>query len=107
MVNVESIRTRLRSQADPEFAAFHRAYHKSDLNFYGLRTPELKAIFRELFPPRQPLARADVFPLIDQLRGSSWAEERSLATMLLERIQPELTARDIPYLRAWVDDCHG
>ena len=107
MSTLQSVRTQLRQAGDQDFAAYHKNYHKSSLDFYGLRTPQLQEIFREFFPARQQLDREETLALIEELRESPWAEERSLATMLLERIQPQLTVAHLPYLRAWVDGCDG
>jgi 3-methyladenine DNA glycosylase AlkD len=107
MVTLQQVRARLRAQANAGHAAFHKAYHKSSMDFYGLRQPQLDAIFKELFPKREWIDRADALPLIDELRATSWAEEHSIATLLLERIQPQLTADDVPYLRTWCDRTNG
>jgi 3-methyladenine DNA glycosylase AlkD len=101
------LRGRLEQASDSKFAAYHQAYHKSSQDFYGLRAPQLQAIFGEFFPARKPIDRDLLMPLIAELRASNWAEEVSLATMLLERIQPQLTTADVPFLRAWVDGCQG
>jgi len=107
MVTLKQLRARLKEHADPQHAVFHKAYHKSTMDFYGLRAPQLYAIFKDLFPTKQFVDRADALKLIGDLRGTNWAEEGSIATMLLKRIQPQLSADDVPYLREWCDRCNG
>jgi 3-methyladenine DNA glycosylase AlkD len=97
----------LKQHADPAHAEFHRAYHKSARRFYGLRTPQFRALFREVFPTRDKLIRAEALPLVDTLAASDWAEERWAATELLARLVPQLSADDAPYLKAQFDACEG
>ncbi|MDQ3022964.1 MAG: DNA alkylation repair protein [bacterium] len=107
MVTLKQVRARLRGHADPQHAIYHKAYHKSSLDFYGLRAPQLHAAFRDLFPAKQQMDREDALKLVGELRSTGWAEEGSIATMLLARIQPQLTAADVPYLSDWCDRCNG
>jgi 3-methyladenine DNA glycosylase AlkD len=101
------LRQRLQRSADPAHAEFHRGYHKSPRQFYGLRTPDLRLIFRELFPTREKLAREDALPLVAALWASPWFEENAAALLLLERTAPHLSAGDVPLLHAMTRDCDG
>lgn len=101
------LRSLLRDAADPTYAESHRAYHKSQRSFYGLRAAQMRTALREVFPSRQKLDRAEVLPLVEALYWSDWAEERWLGEMLLARIEPQLTPADVPLLRALADGCAG
>jgi hypothetical protein len=70
---VRELRARFKEAANPEFAAFHKAYHKSTKKFYGLTTPPFMAILRAVFPARPALERARLLPLAKTL----WASVRS------------------------------
>ncbi|MGO4433805.1 DNA alkylation repair protein [Paenarthrobacter sp. RAF9] len=64
---VQSIRSSIRSAADPERARGAQAYMKSDMPSWGVRVPEVrkivKAAVRE-FPPKSPdELRAAVYEL--------------------------------------------
>lgn len=104
---VRALRLRLRELADEEHAAFHRAYHKSELAFHGLRTPALRAVLRQVFPARPRLERQDVLGLVDELWPGRWFEERSAALWLLGRTARELGPADLPRLRRMTRDCQG
>jgi 3-methyladenine DNA glycosylase AlkD len=97
----------LRQAADPAHAAFHQDYHKSELDFLGVRTPQLRAIVREVFPTRPALKRDDAEPLVRELWGSDCFEERTVALMLLTRIAGQLTQHDVPWLHRMTRDCEG
>jgi 3-methyladenine DNA glycosylase AlkD len=100
---ISELRRRLLEAADSAHALYHQAYHKSSLQFYGLRAPQFTRILREIFPPRTKLERNDALALIEALRFSGWAEERWAATALLERLLPQLSADDVPYLKTHCD----
>jgi 3-methyladenine DNA glycosylase AlkD len=101
------VRAALKTAADPAHAQFHKDYHKSELRFYGLRAAQLYGVLGELFPKKEQLARQHVQPLIDELLASKWFEENTVGLMLLERIQPQLTAVDMPYLRSITEGLNG
>lgn len=105
--SLEQLRGLLRAGSDAQHAAFHREYHKSELRFHGLRTPQLQAIWREVWPARRKLARDEVLPLIDPLWESGWFEEATTAIHLLGRIAPQLGPADLPMLHSQTRRCAG
>jgi hypothetical protein len=95
------------AHADAVHADFHQAYHKSQLRFIGLRTPQLNAIWREVWPSRQQLTRAEVLPLLAPLWDSHCFEEGATAIYLLGRVARLLTPADLPLLHAQTRRCAG
>jgi 3-methyladenine DNA glycosylase AlkD len=85
-----SIRKKLRAAADPEAKASYEWYFKGQVPFLGVRTPNVRRIFRDTVPPvsAYPVARAvdDAFAL---LRSRS-AEEKQVGVLLLHRYRREL-----------------
>jgi 3-methyladenine DNA glycosylase AlkD len=102
-----ALRATLAALADAEHAAFHRAYHKSALRFLGLRTPQLRAVWRGLWPGRQRVTREEALALIDPLWDSGCFEEATTAIYLLSRVVGELTPADLPLLLAQTRRCAG
>ncbi|MCC7477290.1 DNA alkylation repair protein [bacterium] len=105
--DLQNVRRRLEALADAAHAQFHQAYHKSDRRFYGLRTPQLQGLFKELYPARQKLALEAVAPLVRELWASEWYEERTFALMLLERVAAQLTPADLPWMKQLTRDSEG
>jgi 3-methyladenine DNA glycosylase AlkD len=103
----QDLRAGLQNLADPAHAEFHRAYHKSSLNFYGLRTPAFDQLMREQFPARQPLEREETLKLVALLQSSAWAEERWASVALLDRIKAQLGPGDLPMLKAMAGSFEG
>jgi 3-methyladenine DNA glycosylase AlkD len=106
-VRLARLRRQFEQHADPVHAEFHREYHKSSLRFYGLRTPQFKQIFQDVFPRSETLNKEAGLSLTRQLWASAWAEERLAALALLERMLPQLQAADLPLLRSIADSCEG
>jgi 3-methyladenine DNA glycosylase AlkD len=102
-----AIRAALGQDADPAHAEFHRAYHKSELKFLGLRAAQMEAAWREVWPARQRLSREDVLPLVDPLWDSGVVEETGTAIYLLSRIAKLFTRDDLPLLHAQTRRCTG
>ena len=107
VTTLKQIRARLKQDSDAAHAEFHKAYHKSELRFYGLRAPRLYAVFVELFPKNETVDREDALPLIKELLASAWFEENTVGLMLLARIEPQLTAKDVPYLKTITEGLNG
>jgi 3-methyladenine DNA glycosylase AlkD len=104
---VTALRKAYREAADAKHAEFHRAYHKSPLRFYGLRTPVARPLFRAVFPTRPRLERADALRLAGALWASPWFEERSAAIGVLARVASDLRVSDLATLRRMTHGCHG
>lgn len=102
-----ALRAEFQRAAQPEHAAFHQAYHKSKLSFYGLRAPEFELIFRTVFPKREGLVQTEALALVESLWASAWAEERWAAIALLERLVPQLGADELVLLKRIADGCDG
>lgn len=104
---IQRLRELLVENADPQHARFHRAYHKSDLMFHGLRTPRLREILREVFPARSRIGNEDIQAVIRPLWRSFCWEESMLAIMLLERCERELVLADLSWLLTMTRECEG
>ena len=101
------LRELLAANADPQHAIFHQGYHKSQMQFHGLRSPALKTVLREVFPGRQKIEKGAALPVIAELWQSGCWEESMLAIAILERIEAQLGLSDIPLLHSMTRDCEG
>lgn len=87
-----SIARRLRAAADSKAKAAYEWYFKGEVDFLGVRTPNVRAIFRETVSAsgQYPVSRAidDAFLLL----RSRYAEEKHVAILLLHKYRRELPA---------------
>lgn len=98
-----ALRARLAELGDPERAAGQQAYLKSDLQFVGVRVPdvrrEVKAVLRGGFTHDQ------VFAVADELWSRPVHEHRLAAIELLHQSPRLLGAHDLPWIEQHLRDC--
>jgi 3-methyladenine DNA glycosylase AlkD len=103
---LNALRKGFRAKASIEHAAYHKNYHKSSKDFYGLYNKELTEVFQAVFPRKEKMGR-DVIPLALELWSSNWFEEQSAGLSLLARIAKQLTPKDLTMLKKIADECEG
>lgn len=80
------LRDLMRASGDPVDGVIQQRYHKSDLEFFGLKAARQREIVREVFPKSEVLSRDEHLPLIRRLWTSSYFDERVAALLLLARM---------------------
>lgn len=106
-VRISSLRKELIKRRDKTHAAFHKNYHKSTKDFYGLKNAALVEAFGTIFPKKEPLEKDEAIALALELWSSNWFEEQGAGLMLLERCAKELTSKDLPILKKITEECEG
>jgi 3-methyladenine DNA glycosylase AlkD len=104
---LNDLRSLLRKKANAEHAAFHKNYHKSSRDFYGLYNSELTEAFQTVFPTKEKLGRDEAIPLALELWSSNWFEEQTASLSLLARVLKQLTPKDLPMLKKIANECEG
>lgn len=96
---------RLMAEAgNAEEAAAQQAYHKSPLNFHGIKTELQRDLVQQVFP-EDTYSRDEHLPVVSELWRSEWFDERMAALTLLERARRLLTPPDLDGLKAMADAC--
>jgi len=104
---LKALRAELEKRADKTHAAFHKNYHKSTKDFYGLKNAALVEAFNTIFPKKEPLEKDEAIAIALELWSSNWFEEQAAGLMLLERCAKELTPKDLPILKKITEECEG
>ena len=104
---LNQLRAAFKEEASPEHAEFHKKYHKSTKDFYGLYSKDFTAAFRTVFPKTLKMDRDEAIPLALQLWSSNWFEEQAAGLSLLWRVHKELTPKDLPMLKKITTECEG
>ncbi len=97
----------LESHRDEVHAAFHKNYHKSTKDFYGLKNAALVEAVTKVFPKKPALDKDELIALGLELWSSNWFEEQAAGLMLIERCAKELTPKDLPMLKQITEECEG
>lgn len=104
---VETLQALFRANEDKAHAAFHKGYHKSDLDFYGLKTPVMRGLVKQVFPVRQKLPAREMKQHVAALWESHFHEDRCAALELLPRIATDLSHSDLKLLKRMTTECRG
>ena len=104
---LQEIRALLKKSANAKHADFHKEYHKSSKNFYGLRSKQTSEIFKAVFPPKIKNLKQDILRLVKELWSSQWFEEQAIGLLLLERHANELEPQDLPFIKKMIGECEG
>jgi 3-methyladenine DNA glycosylase AlkD len=104
---VAELRKKFAALANAEHAAFHKEYHKSELEFLGLRVPQLRAVMKEVFPARPKLGVEEAVALTKELWVRPIYEERSAALLILQRVAKDLDAGHLPWIHSLTRDVNG
>ena len=90
----DRIEASLKNVGSPERAVGEKRYLKSDLDFLGVRLPEIRRIAKEFLRERPELRRAELIELVEALWNKPVFEQRMVAAILLEERVALLQARD-------------
>jgi 3-methyladenine DNA glycosylase AlkD len=88
----------LKGARDRTRAAAAKRYLKSELAFYGVSVPFIRAVLRELRPGYQGLSHAGLLRLVDALWTSPVFECRLAAVLVLDSSASALVAGDMALL---------
>jgi 3-methyladenine DNA glycosylase AlkD len=95
-----------RKSADPRAASSQRAYFKKweKLQFYGLSTPELRRIGRELHQSvRKEWTYSDAVELCERLMSDPHVESKHLGLMLLMRYRRQFEPDLLQHSKRWLE----
>jgi 3-methyladenine DNA glycosylase AlkD len=106
-VRITALRIELVKRRDKTHAAFHKNYHKSSKDFYGLKNAALVEAVTKVFPKKPALDKDELIALGLELWSSNWFEEQAAGLMLIERCAKELTPKDLPMLKQIAEECEG
>ena len=93
-----ALRAELQARADPERAKGEKAYLKSELNFHGVRVPQLRTMVKAWLRAHKDASMNDITALARRLWETNWHEERSLAIRLLMGRSKDLTVAHLPQI---------
>ena len=97
-------REQLRQNADPKRANGEKAYLKSAHQFYGVKVPSLRKIAKTWLKQHKSAAIDDVVNLTALIWDSDWHEERSLATLLLQYRDDDLTLKHMLVIEKMINE---
>src|SRR5687768_14907786 len=92
------MRSALEELGGPDYAEGAKRYLKSDLTFFGTRSPDVRATTRAFLKDHPDLTRPQLVRLVKMLWKEPVHETRMTAVMLLEARTGMLEERDVALL---------
>lgn len=94
------LKTAFERAADPEKAAAMAAYMRSRFIFYGIPTPERKALYKDFIKDRRKTKRVD-WPLLDRCWEDEHREFQYFVIDYLYELRKSLSFEDMPRLETY------
>ncbi len=94
------LKTAFERAADPKKAAAMAAYMRNRFAFYGIPTPERKAIYKDLLKEQRKTGRVD-WAILDRCWEDEHREFQYFVTDHLYELRKSLTFEDMPRLEKY------
>jgi 3-methyladenine DNA glycosylase AlkD len=105
LTRIAQLRLLLSAERNPADAALQQRYHKTALQFYGIKTDRRRALARQVFGGK-PL-RKNIEAELRELWRSDYWDERIIALGLLSRCAADLAPADMAWLLQISHECDG
>ena len=100
---VANVRARLRESVDPDFREGQRRFFQHEVDTWGVRGPQLKAISRELYHAVKPWTPKQRTPLFVKLLSSGKLEEGALVCYVARRFARSYGPEEFRVFESWLD----
>lgn len=101
---IESIRHKLKKDADPKVKEGGEHFFKEEIKFYGVRTAVADKIGKEYFRTIKDKKKKDIFTLCEELWRSGYMEETKIACNWSYYIHKEYKPEDFKVFEKWVNN---
>lgn len=99
---VEQIRFELIRNKDDQALASIKNFFKEEVISYGVKTPIVRQIGKELFRQVKGFSKADIFAMCDQLWQSGFIEEAIIACSWSNEVAKQYTEDDFVVFERWI-----
>lgn len=104
-MNPDELIKKIKTEGNPAKAPIHQKYHKSDLQFFGWDTPDLRKIANQT--AKQITDNDTLFILTAHLWASEIWDARMLCNFILAKKIKLFTEEDFTRFYKWFKDCDG
>lgn len=101
---IEAIREKLRLSADERTLSHSQHFFKETIKLYGVKTPVVRQISKELFKLTQSATKTEIFELCEILLQSGFIEESFIACHWSYAIHTDFKPEDFQLFERWVNE---
>ncbi|MBM3331586.1 DNA alkylation repair protein [candidate division WOR-3 bacterium] len=99
---VAEIRREFEKAADAKYRESIQRFFKEPIDFYGVRTPEVRRIHREYFDRVKHLPKSEILEICELLHKGTKYEEHGIAFSWAGRLVKKLEPSDFAVLERWL-----
>ena len=100
---IQNLRKELKKNINLEYKANNDRFFKKPIKLYGVLTPVIRQIARDLYRPVQDLSKTELFDVCEQLMSSGMQEEFIVASAWAFKRRKELVKSDFNIFKSWVE----
>ena len=101
---VQSIREELVRLADEKTRLNYDRFFKEKVVYYGVKTSVVASIAKRYYKQIEPLGKAGIFSLCEELLKSNYSEEAFIACEWSYRLRSEYEINDFGVFERWLND---
>jgi 3-methyladenine DNA glycosylase AlkD len=100
---LQKIRDNLSAHVDIKAKESFQRFFKSEILCYGVRSPIVKKISKEMFREVSSLPKDAIFSLCESLFQSRYCEEAWIAASWVDRVRHSFLPTDVTTFERWID----
>ena len=101
---IKRIRQELTEMADEDVKRSGERFFKEQVQFYGMRTPDVSKIGKEYFKEIRGQSKAEIFSLCEELWESGYMEESFIACAWSYTLRKQYEPKDFIIFEKWVKE---
>lgn len=102
-MTARDVDARLKSLADPVFAHGQQNYFQHEVNTYGVRSPDLHLVAREVYAAIKKWPAAERYRLMEDLWKLGYVESGGIVCHVCRRFGKEFGAKEFRLFSRWLD----
>lgn len=99
---ISNIRASLQAAANKETKQGALRFFKEEIINYGVKTPVVQKIAKELYPEIKEKSKDEILALCNQLWSSGYIEESFVACVWSEKLQKQFVPDDFAVFERWI-----
>ncbi len=104
---IKRIREELKGKANEDIKKGGERFFKEQVNFYGMKTPDVSKIAKAYFKEIEKRSKAEIFALCDELWKSGYMEESFIACTWSYAFRKQYEPKDFVIFEKWVKEYVG
>ena len=98
------LRGELKGHVDSQYLEGAKNYFREEINIYGVRLPEVRALSSRYFGTVKAMGKTEIFAICEELLESGFGEEATIAFDWAFRLRKEYAVADFEKFELWLEN---